>query len=94
MDVMSKIAKHVIYSGQVQGVGFRFTSERIARRYDIAGFVKNLPSGQVEMVVQGKKRDVEDYLGEIDDTFGGGITDKKVEDISVKDKYVSFNIAY
>ena len=49
---MEEVAKHVFYTGRVQGVGFRFTAERIARRYELVGFVKNLPTGQVEMVVQ------------------------------------------
>ena len=50
---MDRIAKHIIFKGQVQGVGFRYTTHRVAGRYDVTGFVRNLPDGTVEMLVQG-----------------------------------------
>ena len=42
-------ARQVIYSGHVQGVGFRYTVRRIASGYEVTGWVKNLPDGRVEM---------------------------------------------
>ena len=43
------VAKQVIYSGRVQGVGFRFTTRQIASGYEVNGWVKNLPDGRVEL---------------------------------------------
>ena len=40
---MDQTAKQVIFRGRVQGVGFRYTARRIAARYDVTGFVRNLP---------------------------------------------------
>jgi len=40
------IARHIIFRGNVQGVGFRFTAVRIAQRHGVAGWVRNLPDGQ------------------------------------------------
>jgi acylphosphatase len=91
---MKDIAKHIIYTGRVQGVGFRFTAERIARRYELFGFVKNLPTGQVEMVIQGHPDDVKDCLRDISETFGSGISDAACRDIAVNDQYNSFAITY
>ena len=48
--------------GRVQGVGFRFTSERIARGFNVGGYVRNLPDGRVEVVVEGATTDVEGFL--------------------------------
>lgn len=43
------IARQVIYSGRVQGVGFRYTVKRIASGFDVLGSVRNLDDGSVEM---------------------------------------------
>ena len=56
------LCKKVVYSGHVQGVGFRYTAQRIARGLSVAGYVKNLPSGQVELLVEGKAEIVDDLL--------------------------------
>ena len=44
---------HVIFSGRVQHVGFRYTAYYIARDLHLTGWVDNLPDGRVEMEVQG-----------------------------------------
>ena len=47
------------FSGHVQGVGFRFTSIDIAERFpEIAGFVRNLADGRVEVVAEGPEEQV------------------------------------
>jgi acylphosphatase len=45
---MDKQQRTVRFSGMVQGVGFRYTACRIAGRYDVTGYVKNLHDGSVE----------------------------------------------
>ena len=56
---------HVYYSGRVQGVGFRYTSEAIAHKIGVTGFVKNLPDGRVELVCEGDKAKIDVLLDEI-----------------------------
>ena len=60
---------YVLFSGSVQGVGFRYTTERIARRFQVTGFVKNLPAGQVELVAEGEEGTLEEFLREVRDAF-------------------------
>ena len=43
----------VLYSGRVQGVGFRYTVQRVATGFDVTGMVRNLPDGRVELVAEG-----------------------------------------
>ena len=88
------MAKHVIFRGRVQGVGFRWTVHRIAGRYDLTGFVKNLPDGTVEMLAQGSTEDIENCLNDIAESFGGYIRDRKITDIPANPGYTGFAITF
>jgi len=50
---MHRERRRLYYSGHVQGVGFRYTCQSLARGFDVAGYVRNLPCGRVELVVEG-----------------------------------------
>jgi len=52
----------VIVSGRVQGVFFRASTRDVAVRYGIRGFVRNLPDGRVEAVLQGDRGAVEKVI--------------------------------
>jgi len=56
------IAKHVFYEGRVQGVGFRYTVKRIAKEYEVTGWVRNLEDGRVELLVGGESGEVDGFL--------------------------------
>lgn len=56
---------HASYAGNVQGVGFRFTAEALARKYNLLGWVKNCADGRVELVVEGEEKTLKDLLAEI-----------------------------
>ena len=61
----------VHYLGRVQGVGFRHTASQIARRHPVKGFVRNLPNGQVHLVVEGDTGSLEAFLDEISEDHVG-----------------------
>ncbi|MBX7212293.1 MAG: acylphosphatase [Verrucomicrobiaceae bacterium] len=50
-------ARQVIYSGRVQGVGFRYSTKQIASGFDVTGWVRNLDDGRVEMQVMAADAD-------------------------------------
>jgi acylphosphatase len=91
---MADVAKHVIFLGRVQGVGFRYTARRIAARYELTGFVRNLPNGTVEMLVQGSIEDVANCLRDIDEAFAGYIRDTQTENVPPNARYSTFQIAF
>lgn len=47
------IRNHVLISGRVQGVGFRDSCRRLALQHGVSGWVRNLPDGRVEAVLEG-----------------------------------------
>jgi acylphosphatase len=56
------VARMVYYSGTVQGVGFRATTAHLARTYPVTGWVRNLPDGRVQLLVEGPAERVEAFL--------------------------------
>ncbi len=55
------IARKYIISGIVQGVGFRFFTQRTAARHQVWGYVRNLADGRVETYAEGDHQAVEDF---------------------------------
>ncbi|MGI9319485.1 MAG: acylphosphatase [bacterium] len=53
--------RHYIIRGRVQGVGFRYATARKAEQLNLRGWVRNLPSGEVETVVQGEQSNAEEF---------------------------------
>lgn len=74
------ICKNVHYWGRVQNVGFRATVWQIAKQYDVAGFVRNLADGQVEVVVAGESAEIERFLGAIADRMATYIQGHRIDD--------------
>lgn len=52
----------LLVSGQVQGVAFRWETRRAAARRGVTGWVRNLPDGRVEAVVEGPREGVSDLV--------------------------------
>ncbi|MBN2578208.1 MAG: acylphosphatase [Pirellulales bacterium] len=54
--------RELYYSGTVQGVGFRYTARALARGFAVTGFVRNLPDGRVQLVVEGAAEEIGGFL--------------------------------
>lgn len=68
------IAKQVLYSGRVQGVGFRYTAKQIASGFEVTGWVKNLPDGRVELQAMScDPGELEAFLSAIQESDLGGL---------------------
>jgi acylphosphatase len=52
----------VLYTGRVQGVGFRYTVREIACGYDVTGYVRNLADGRVELIAEGIEDEVRAFV--------------------------------
>jgi acylphosphatase len=69
--------RHLLISGDVQGVFFRSSTEDVARDADVTGWVRNLPDGRVEAEVQGAT----DAIDRVVEHCRTGPTQARVDDI-------------
>lgn len=91
---MNQVAQHIIFKGRVQGVGFRYTTQRAATHYDLTGYVRNLPDGTVEALLQGTKPNIQAFMGDLQDTFGGYLREINTTDLPVNPQYHDFRVTY
>jgi acylphosphatase len=74
------VRKRVLYSGQVQGVGFRYTTRELARGFAVTGFVRNLPDGRVELVAEGEADEVTDFLDALAERMASYVDSHTIQD--------------
>ena len=59
------IAAEIFVSGDVQGVGYRFFTQRVAEELQLSGWVRNLPDGRVQVEAEGPRPRVEELLARL-----------------------------
>ncbi len=94
MSTSSIQRREVHYSGRVQGVGFRFTTHRIARNYDVTGFVKNLADGRVHLVVEGATDELDRFLDDLTRKMSGYIQNVSVDAEPATGQFGDFRISF
>ena len=89
------IARKIIFTGRVQGVGFRYSAKQLALGFDIVGTVKNLKDGTVELKIMGEPDEVEEFIAEIveESELASLIKEHTIWDIDPLDKCSGFSIA-
>lgn len=85
----------VIYSGRVQGVGFRYMVYHFATNRPIHGYVQNEANGTVLLVAEGKKEDLEQLVHNIrTGPHGSRIQHEKINWSVANETFDRFRIAY
>jgi acylphosphatase len=83
----------VLYSGHVQGVGFRYTAKTVATGFDVTGTVRNLSDGRVELIAEGRRAELDDFRAALRDAgLAGFIRDEKVDWADAKNEFRGFEI--
>lgn len=72
-----RAARRFTIRGRVQGVGFRFFTQRSAARHQVKGYVRNMPDGSVEVLAEGPETSVEAFKHDL----AAGPTYSKVDEI-------------
>lgn len=86
--------REVHYSGSVQGVGFRYTTRQVASRYDVSGFVKNLPDGRVQLVAEGERDELDRFLEAVSQAMNGYIRDAETAERDATGEFSDFGIRF
>lgn len=83
----------VLYSGRVQGVGFRYTVKTVATGFEVTGTVRNLPDGRVELMAEGRHTELEEFRAAISGAgLAGFIRDEQVSWADAKNNFRGFEI--
>lgn len=86
--------RRVLYSGRVQGVGFRFNAVDCSQPHEVTGFVRNLPDRCVELVAEGEAPVLDAFLDAIDHSMARNIQTKTIDIQPATREFSSFAIRY
>ena len=95
IEVNAKMQRYILISGKVQGVGFRYFTRQNAMKLGVHGYAKNLPNGKVEVVAEGDKATLDEFVK----ILWKGPPASRVEDVKVEARphsgeYTAFGIKY
>ena len=77
-----RVARRFVITGRVQGVGFRYFTQDVARREGVAGWVRNLPDGAVEALVEGEA----EAVTRVERALRSGPRGARVDNVYVDDR--------
>jgi acylphosphatase len=82
------------FDGRVQGVGFRYTTHNMAQQYNVIGYVRNLPDGRVELVVEGDQAEMEALVCDLQRRLMGFINHTELRSGPATGEFDNFNIRH
>ena len=84
----------VVFRGEVQGVGFRFRTIRIAEKYTITGCVKNLTDGTVQLIAEGDRPEVTAFLSNVEQEMSFFIRQRTTDWQPATGEFQGFGIGF
>ena len=89
------VSAHLLISGTVQGVGFRWFVLRKANEYNLKGYVRNLYTDEVEVEVEGNKGLIQEFVKELRiGPRSAQVTDMKIQWKDYQGKYENFDVRF
>ena len=90
---MSRQRLHILYTGRVQGVGFRYTTKVVACGFEVTGTVRNQSDGRVELFAEGERTELEEFRKAIQDSeVGRFVRNEAVAWSEAKNEFRGFEI--
>lgn len=86
------ILQSIHFEGRVQGVGFRYRTCEVARRYAVVGTVQNLPDGRVKVLVEGEMAEVKAFVQSVCEAMRGNIHAHTAEQLPVVGGFQGFRV--
>jgi acylphosphatase len=69
----------ILYSGRVQGVGFRYTVKALTPGFEVTGTVRNREDGRVELIAEGEREELDAFRQAIRESGLGGMIQREEE---------------
>lgn len=91
---MSHERREVYFRGRVQGVGFRFRTREISRRFRVTGFVENLPDGRVRAVAEGEPKELDRFVAAVNEEMSRYIVDSLANTLPASGEFAEFEIRH
>jgi len=91
---MGKEQRSILFSGAVQGVGFRFTACRAAGSHEVAGYVRNLRDGRVECLVEGEASEIDAFLADLRQRMAGYVQSCTQQTAAYTGRYTQFSVSF
>ena len=82
----------ITFTGTVQGVGFRYTAERIARQIGVTGWVRNESDGSVKCVVESEQAQLDSFIAAIQQAMRRCIADTSIHSAPATGEFRDFSI--
>ncbi len=89
---MEKVRRHIVFTGRVQGVGFRYRASYVARAREVTGWVKNNWDGSVEMEAQGTEDAIDKMLAALQQDRFIRIDHMDVKNIPAQERENGFHV--
>ncbi len=86
------IRRRIMLFGNVQGVGFRYTTCSTARGFDVTGYVCNRFDGSVELVAEGETKEIDRFLDSLRERMGDHVEREEVFDEPATGEFAGFGI--
>lgn len=86
--------REALYSGRVQGVGFRWTARHIAQTFAVTGFVRNLDDGRVQLVAEGTPDELDRLLAAVAERLHDNIRATAIATAPATGQFVGFAIVH
>ena len=91
---MELVRREIHFSGRVQGVGFRYTTQRLAAQHSVTGYVRNEADGRVRLVVEGPSTEVAGFVRAVQTQMEGNIQSVQTLDGEFQNEFNRFEIRH
>ena len=84
----------MVFTGRVQGVGFRHATKMQARSYRVYGYVRNSEDGTVEVVIEGEREELTLFIASVQERMVGVIEETKTVIGVASGEFTKFSVLY
>lgn len=86
--------REILFSGRVQGVGFRAMTHQVAQRFAVTGYVQNMDDGRVRLVAEGEPEELDAFVRAVEEELGRYIRHRETSTRPASGQFSQFDIRH